>query len=47
MLWDSTIRLGEDFFNEIIACPVPLDMTVLKAMKRSSGLFAGGGEILR
>ena len=36
VLWDSTIRLGEDFFNEIIACPVPLDRTVLKAMKRSS-----------
>ena len=35
MLWNSTIRLGEDFFNEIIACPVPLDMHILKAMKRS------------
>ena len=36
VLWDSTIELGEKFFNEIIACPVPLDVTVLKAMKRSS-----------
>ena len=36
VLWDSTIRLGEDFFNEIIACPVPLDVNLLKAMKRSS-----------
>ena len=36
VLWDSTIELGEKFFNEIIACPVPLDMIVLKAMKRSS-----------
>ena len=36
VLWDSTIRLGEDFFNEIIARPVPFDMNVLKAMKRSS-----------
>ena len=36
VLWDSTIRLGEDFFNEIIARPVPLDVNVLKAMKRSS-----------
>ena len=35
VFWDSTIRLGEDFFNEIIACPVPLDMNVLKAMRRS------------
>ena len=35
VLWDSTIRLSENFFNEIIACPVPLDMHVLRAMKRS------------
>ena len=35
-LWESTIRLGEEFFNEIIAHPVPLDMNILKALKRSS-----------
>ena len=35
-LWNSTIRLGEDLFNEIIRCPVPLDMNILKAMSRSS-----------
>ena len=35
-LWNSTIRLGEDLFNEIIRCPVPLDMNTLKAMSRSS-----------
>ena len=35
-LWESTIRLGEEFFNEIIAHPVPLDMNILKTMKRSS-----------
>ena len=34
-LWNSTIRLGEDLFNEIIRCPVPLDMNTLKAMSRS------------
>ena len=34
-LWDSTIRLGEDFFNEIIAHPIPLDLNTLKALKRS------------
>ena len=34
-LWDSTIELGEDFFNEIIAHPVPLDMNILKGLKRS------------
>ena len=35
-LWESKIRLGEDFFNEIIRHPVPLDMNTLKALKRSS-----------
>ena len=34
MLWESKIRLGEDFFNEIIRHPVPLDMNTLKALKR-------------
>ena len=36
VLWNSTIRLGEEFFNEIIRKPVPLDMNTLKALKRSS-----------
>ena len=35
VLWDSTIRLGEEFFNEIIAHPVPIDLHILKAVKRS------------
>ena len=35
-LWNSTIRLGEDLFNEIIQHPVPLDINILKAMSRSS-----------
>ena len=34
-LWDSKIELGEDFFNEIIAHPVPIDMNILKSLKRS------------
>ena len=34
--WDSKIRLGEDFFNEIINHPVPLDMNTLTALKRCS-----------
>ena len=34
-LWDSSIRLGEEFFNEIIAHPIPLDMNTLKSLKRS------------
>ena len=36
MLWKSKIRLGEDFFNEIIRHPIPIDMNTLKALKRSS-----------
>ena len=35
VLWESKIRLGEDFFNEIISHPVPLDINTLKALKRS------------
>ena len=34
-LWDSTIELGEKFFQEIIAHPVPIDLNTLKALKRS------------
>ena len=34
-LWDSKIRLGEAFFQEIIRHPVPLDMNTLTALKRS------------
>ena len=36
VLWESKIELGEKFFNEIISHPVPLDMNILKALKRSS-----------
>ncbi len=36
MLWESTIRLGEDFYNEIVSCPVPLDMHILRSMRRSA-----------
>ena len=35
VLWNSTIELGQDFFNEIIRHPVPLDMNTLNALKRS------------
>jgi hypothetical protein len=34
-LWQSWILLGEELFKEIIAHPVPLDMRILKAMRRS------------
>ena len=35
-LWDSKIELGEKLFNEIIQHPVPLDMNILAALKRSA-----------
>jgi hypothetical protein len=35
-LWQSRIRLGEAFFNEIVANPIPLDLRILKEMRRSS-----------
>ena len=35
-LWDSRIELGEKFFEEIIQHSVPLDLNILKALKRSS-----------
>ena len=35
VLWDSTIQLGERFFQEIIAHPIPLDLHTLRALKRS------------
>ena len=34
MLWESKIELSEDFFNEIIQHPVPIDMNTLNALKR-------------
>ena len=35
-LWESKVQLGEQFFQEIIAHPIPIDMHILKAMKRSA-----------
>ena len=35
-LWQSKIELGENFFQEIICHPVPLDMNTLTALKRST-----------
>jgi Plasmid encoded RepA protein len=34
--WQSTVILGLDFFNEIVARPVPIDMRAMKALKTSS-----------
>ena len=35
-LWESKIELGEKFFTEIIRHPIPLDLNILKALKRCS-----------
>ena len=35
-LWESKIYLGEQFFNEIISHPVPIDMNTLTSLKRCS-----------
>lgn len=34
-LWESTVRLGEDFFSEVVANPVPIDLRAVKALKQS------------
>lgn len=35
VLWDSTLKLSNKFFDEITTNPVPLDMDALKLLKRS------------
>lgn len=32
-LWESTVKLGEDFYNELVTSPIPVDMRALKALK--------------
>lgn len=34
-LFKNWIKLGEDFFNSITSSPVPVDMRIIKALKRS------------
>lgn len=34
-LWSSTITLGQDFFDEIVRRPIPIDIHALKTLKRS------------
>ena len=34
-LWESKIELGEKFFHEVITNPIPLDLNILKRLKRS------------
>ncbi len=35
-IWQSTVTLSQDFFNEIINNPIPIDLRVLKAIKQSA-----------
>ena len=35
VLWESTVELGHDFFHDILRHPFPLDMNILKALKKS------------
>jgi hypothetical protein len=32
-LWESTVQLGQPFFEELISSPIPVDMRALKALK--------------
>jgi len=34
-LWQSTVKLSESFFNEVIGHPVPIDLRAIQALKRS------------
>ena len=34
-LWDSWVELGQDFYQAIVAAPIPLDTRALRALKRS------------
>jgi hypothetical protein len=34
-LWQSTVKLSETFFGEIVAHPIPVDMRALNALKKS------------
>ena len=41
-LWESKLRLGEEFFNEIIHCPFPLNMNIFPG---DQALFFGTGSV--
>jgi len=34
-LWQSTLTVSDEFYDEVMAAPVPLDLRALKALKRS------------
>ena len=34
-LWESTLLVSDEFFDEVMAAPIPIDLGALKALKRS------------
>ena len=48
-LWESKIELSEKFFHEVITNPIPLDLHILKAVKRrrSASTCISGSPIAR
>lgn len=34
-LWESTVRLGEEFYNDAIECSIPFDKRAVRALKQS------------
>lgn len=34
-LWESSLTLSQEFFEEILSAPIPIDLRALKALKRS------------
>ena len=34
-IWNSTVRLSEPFYDEVLAHPIPVDVRALKALKKS------------
>ena len=34
-LWESSVKLSETFFNEVIAHPIPVDMRAIRSLKKS------------
>lgn len=34
-LWNSTVRLGEEFFHEVTAHPIPVDLRAVRALRQS------------
>ena len=34
-LWESTLLVSDEFYEEVMAAPIPIDLAALKALKRS------------